>query len=116
VDQVPEQLAILCRGHDQDLLGTIIEDQLIRKLAGFQWSLVAPVGVDVGYLPDHDRLLGVLLRHGSYLLFASSSRELLLPAPTRRKLTRRKGCGEGQGDGGESQHRIDILHLASCLP
>src|SRR5918997_2224823 len=107
VDEVPEQLAILRRGHDKDLLGPVVEDQLVGKFALLQRSLVAPVGVDVGHLPNHYSLLGVLLRHGSYLLFASSPDEPLLPTRTPHKPTRRKGYGGGQGNGGEGQHRAD---------
>jgi hypothetical protein len=34
VDEVPEQLAVLCGGHDLDLLGPVVEDQLACRNSG----------------------------------------------------------------------------------
>jgi hypothetical protein len=52
------------RGHDNRFLSAVIKDQLVGELAILQLPLVTSVGVDIGYLPDLDLLLCILLRHG----------------------------------------------------
>jgi hypothetical protein len=52
VDKIPQDLRVVCGGHDQSLLGPVVQDQLVRELAFLQRSLAAPVGVDVGDLPN----------------------------------------------------------------
>src|SRR3712207_381325 len=47
VDKVAQDLRSVCGGHDQGLLGPIVQDELIRELAVLKRSLAAPVGVDV---------------------------------------------------------------------
>src|ERR671916_1020870 len=75
VEKIPQDLRVVCSGHDQSLLGPVVQDQLVRELAVLQRSLIAPVGVDVGDLPNLYRLLGVLLAQGE-------------PPPPRRVRTR----------------------------
>src|SRR5918994_4264929 len=64
VDEVPQDLGIVCGGHNKGLLGPVVENQLVGELAVLQWSLATPVGVHVGDLPDLYCLLGVLLAQG----------------------------------------------------
>jgi hypothetical protein len=64
VDKIPQDLRVVCGGHDQSLLGPVVQDRLVRELAVLQRSLAALVGVDVGDLPNLYRLLGVLLAQG----------------------------------------------------
>jgi hypothetical protein len=52
VDKISQDLRVVCGGHDQSLLGPVVQDQLVRELAVLQRSLAAPVGVDVGDLPN----------------------------------------------------------------
>src|SRR5687768_3096799 len=52
VDKISQDLRIVCSGHDESLLGPIVQDELIRELAVLQRSLTAPIGVDVGDLAD----------------------------------------------------------------
>jgi hypothetical protein len=51
------------RGRHRGFFGPIVQDQLVGKLAVLQLALAATVGVQVGYLPDPYRLLGVLLAY-----------------------------------------------------
>jgi hypothetical protein len=64
VDKVAQNLRVVGGGHDEGLLGPVVEDELVGELAVLEVSLVAPVGVDVGDLPDLYRSLGVLLAQG----------------------------------------------------
>ena len=64
MDKIPQDLRVVCGGHDQSLLGPVVQDRLVRELAVLQRSLAALVGVDVGDLPNLYRLLGVLLAQG----------------------------------------------------
>ena len=64
VDEVAQHLRVVCGGHDEGFFGPVIQDQLVGELAVLELSLVAPVGVDVGDLPDLSGLLGVLLAQG----------------------------------------------------
>jgi hypothetical protein len=57
-------LGVVGGGHDEGLLGPIVEDQLVGELAVLKVPLVAPVRVDVGDLAYPDGLLGVLLTQG----------------------------------------------------
>ena|SRR4028119_1918664 len=51
-------------GHNEDLLGPVVEDELVGELAVLKRPLAAPVGVDVGDLPDLYGLLDVLPTQG----------------------------------------------------
>src|SRR5918998_2557842 len=64
VDEVAQQLAVLRGGHDEDLFGPVVQDELVRELAVLKISLMAPVGVHVGDLPNPYGLLGVLHAQG----------------------------------------------------
>jgi hypothetical protein len=80
MDEVPQDLGVVGGGHDEGLLGPVVQDQLVRELAVLERSLAAPVGVDVGDLPDLYRLLGVLLTQGQPPLRRGKTRH---PLPTR---------------------------------
>ena len=64
MEEVPQDLGVVGGGHDEGLLGPIVEDQLVGELAVLQVPLVVPVRVDVGDLAYPDGLLGVLLTQG----------------------------------------------------
>src|SRR5215204_6839004 len=64
VDKIPQDLRIVCGGHDKGLLGAVVQYQLVGELAVLKRSLAAPVGVDVGDLPNLYGSFGVLLAHG----------------------------------------------------
>ena len=64
MDKIPQDLRVVRGGHDQSLLGPVVQDRLVGELAVLQRSLAALVGVDVGDLPNLYRLLGVLLAQG----------------------------------------------------
>jgi hypothetical protein len=61
LDEVPYHLGVLGRGPKYVLLGPVVQDELERELAGLAPLALVEVGVDVGYLPDLDRFLGLLL-------------------------------------------------------
>jgi hypothetical protein len=81
VDKIAQDLRIVCSGHDESLLGPVVQYQLVGELAVLQRSLTAPIGVDVGDLADLYRLLGVLLAQGEPppILFIGSRRKTLYP-------------------------------------
>ena len=60
VDEVAQHLGVVGGGHDEGLLGPIVEDELVGELAVLKRPLAAPVRVDVGDLPDLYGLLDVL--------------------------------------------------------
>src|SRR5215217_209611 len=64
VDEVSQDLRVVCGGHDKGLLGPVVQDELVGELAVLKRSLAAPVGVDVGDLAYLYRLLSVLLAQG----------------------------------------------------
>src|SRR5918994_2745013 len=64
VDKIAQDLRIVCGGHDQCLLGPVVQYQLVGELAVLEMSLAAPVGVDVGDLAYLYSLLGALLAQG----------------------------------------------------
>ncbi len=64
MEQVPQDFGVVCGDPDDELFGPVVEDELVGELAGLSSLLRAPVGVDVGDLPNLDRLLGVLLLTG----------------------------------------------------
>jgi hypothetical protein len=61
VEQVPQDLSVIRSDPDNELFGPVVEDELVGELAGLSSLLGAPVGVDVGDLPNLDGLLGLLL-------------------------------------------------------
>jgi hypothetical protein len=64
VEEVSQELGVVRGRHNEDLLGSVVQDELVGELAVLKLSLVAPVGVDVGDLADLYTLLGVLLARG----------------------------------------------------
>jgi hypothetical protein len=52
VDKIAQDLRIVCSGHDESLLGPVVQYQLVGDLAVLQRSLTVPIGVDVGDLAD----------------------------------------------------------------
>src|SRR5215217_8921391 len=83
VDEVPQDLGVVGGGHNEGLLGTVVEDQLVGELAVLQWALAAPVGVDVGDLTNLYRPFGVLLAQGEPPRVGFVD-EVLLTRPTPR--------------------------------
>ncbi len=81
MDKIAQDLRIVCSGHDESLLGPVVQYQLVGELAVLQRSLTVPIGVDVGDLADLYRLLGVLLAQGEPppLLLVGSGQETLYP-------------------------------------
>src|SRR5215211_1477356 len=79
VDEVPQDLRVVCGGHDQCLLGPVVQDQQVRELAVLQRSLATPVGVDVRNLADPYRLLGVLPAQGDPPYVGSKGLATLTP-------------------------------------
>src|SRR5918997_1489422 len=64
VDEISQDLRVVGGGHDEGLLGPVVQDELVGELTVLQRSLAAPVGVDVGDLPNLYCLLRVLLAQG----------------------------------------------------
>src|SRR3712207_5379735 len=94
VEEVPQHLCVVRRDPQDVLCSSLVEDQLVGELAGLSSLLGAPVGVDVGHLPNLDRLLGMLLlpilfAHGNLL----DSPNAFVPTRPRGKLSRRGGPG-----------------------
>jgi hypothetical protein len=81
VDEVPQDLRVVCGGHDECLLSPVLQDQQVRELAILQRSLATPVGVDVRHLADPIRLLGVLLAQGEPPYVGSKGLASLTPYP-----------------------------------
>ena len=61
MEQVPQDLGVVRRDPDNEFFGPVVEDELVGELARPFSFLGAPVGVNVGNLPNLDRLLGLLL-------------------------------------------------------
>src|SRR5215217_2549806 len=79
VDQVPQDLRVVCGGHDKCLLSPVLQDQQVRELAVLQRSLATPVGVYVRHLANPFRLLGVLLTQGEPPYVGSKGLATLTP-------------------------------------
>jgi putative flippase GtrA len=96
VDEVPQDLGVVGCGHNEGLLGPVVEDQLVGELAVLQWALAAPVGVDVGDLPDLDGRLGlpflaVLLAHVRAPPYLRCPTAVFVPSFAINKPARQRG-------------------------
>src|SRR5215218_3302014 len=63
LEELYQDVRVLCFGADRVLFGAIVQYELVRELAGAAALLLAPVRVQVGDLSHHDALLGVLFSH-----------------------------------------------------
>src|SRR3712207_6229761 len=81
VDEVAQDLGVVRGGHDERLLGSVVQDQLVGELAVLEGTLAAPVGVDVGDLPHLYGRLGLLL---SSMLLAHGYATPYPPNPTTK--------------------------------
>jgi hypothetical protein len=107
VYKIAQDLRIVCSGHDESLLGPVVQYQLVGELAVLQRSLTAPIGVDVGDLADLYRLLGVLLAQGEPPLCRIKTK---LPLPERPSVTNMCATHEKQRPATFPEHALFSVH------